>query len=61
MKRGPVFEVFLNRGGRWQVRERAANGEITSLAQPYSTRWSAKRAATRKAAATRGATWKVIP
>lgn len=60
MKRGPVFEVFRNRRGRWQWRERAANGEIQSLAEEYSTRWSAKRAAIRKADATRGATWKVV-
>jgi len=59
MKRGPVFEVLLNRAGRWFVHEVAGNGEIVSVSQAYSTKWSATRAAKRKAAATSGARWRV--
>jgi uncharacterized protein YegP (UPF0339 family) len=59
MKRGPVFEVFINRVARWQWHEKARNGEIVSVSQAYSTKYAAKRAARRKAEATPGATWAV--
>lgn len=60
MKRGSCFEVFLNKRARWQWHERASNGEIVSVAEEYSTRYAAKRAAKRKAEVTRNATWRVV-
>lgn len=59
-KRGPVFEVKVNVAGNWYVRERAANGEIKSVTEDYSSKSNAKRAAKAMSAETPGSTWRVV-
>lgn len=58
-KRRPVFEVRKNAAGNWYVREVAANGQVMSVAEDYSSKSNAKRAA-KVMAAESDATWRVV-
>ena len=58
--RGPCFEVLKNKDGDWFMHERASNGQIKNVSEAYATKSNAERAAKRKAAETRYATWKTV-
>lgn len=58
--RPTVYEVLKNTAGKWFWHERAGNGKIMDLAQAYSRKSSAVRAAKSKSARTANSVVKVI-
>jgi uncharacterized protein YegP (UPF0339 family) len=56
--RGPTFEVKKNVDGKWFWHERSSNGKIVDVAQAYSKKSNAVRAAKRKMSRTEGAKFK---
>jgi len=52
-----IFEFKANRAGKWFVHE-LAGGKVGGVRQAYASKWNAKRAAKRKAVATKGGVWR---